>query len=65
MDPVIVAEDDLIANQTSQVGLVPCDDVVEDLAAAASDPALRSPVLPWLCVAKRLYSIKMSPLVIP
>ena len=47
MNPVIVVEGDVIANQTSQVCFVPCDDVVEDLAAAASDPALRSPVLPW------------------
>ena len=47
MNPVIVVEGDVIVNQTSQVWFVPCDDVVEDLAAAASDPALRNPVLPW------------------
>ena len=47
MNPVIVVEVDVIANQTSQVCFVPCDDVVEDLAAAASDPSLRRPVLPW------------------
>ena len=47
MNPVIVVEGDVIVNQTSQVWFVPCDDVVEDLAAAASDPALRRPVLPW------------------
>ena len=46
MNPVVVVEVDVIANQTSQVWFVPCDDVVEDLAAAASDPALRRTVLP-------------------
>ena len=47
MNPVVVVEVDVIANQTSQVWFVPCDDVVEDLAAAAPDPAFRRPVLPW------------------
>ena len=47
MDPVIVVEVDVIANQASEMWFVQYDDVVEDLAAAASDPALRSTVLPW------------------
>ena len=47
MDAVIVVEGDVLANQASQMWFVPGDDVVEDLAATTSDPALRNPVLPW------------------
>ena len=47
MDPVIVVEGDVLANQASQMWFVPGDDVIEDLAATTADPALRSPVLPW------------------
>jgi hypothetical protein len=46
MYPVIVVVGDVIADQPPQMGFVQCNDVVQDLAAAASDPALRNPVLP-------------------
>ena len=47
MDAVILVEGDVLANDASQMWFVPGDDVVEDLAATTSDPALRNPVLPW------------------
>jgi hypothetical protein len=47
VDPIIMVEGDIIADRASQVWFVQCDDVVEDLAAATSDPALRRSVLLW------------------
>jgi hypothetical protein len=46
MSPVVVMVVDVIANESPQVWFVQRDDVVENLAAAASHPAFRSPVLP-------------------
>jgi len=46
VNPIVVVVVHVIANQPSQVSFVQCDDVVQDLTAAASDPSLRSPVLP-------------------
>jgi hypothetical protein len=46
MCPVIVVVGDVIVNQPPQMDFVQGNDVVQDLAAAASDPALRNPVLP-------------------
>jgi len=44
MNPVVVMVVDVIANESPQVWFVQRDDVVENLAAAASHPAFRSPV---------------------
>jgi hypothetical protein len=46
MCPVIVVVGQVIADQPPQMRFVQCNDVVKDLAATASDPALRNPVLP-------------------
>jgi hypothetical protein len=43
---VVVVIANVIAKKSLQMGLVQSDDVVEDIAAAASDPALGNPVLP-------------------
>ncbi len=49
MNPVVVVVVHVIANEPPQVWFVQRDDMVENLAAAASHPAFRSPVLP-LCL---------------
>ncbi len=45
MNPVVVVVVHVIANEPPQMRFVQRDDMVENLAAAASDPAFRSPVL--------------------
>jgi hypothetical protein len=37
----------LIVKKSLEMGLVQSDEVVEDIAAVASDPALGNAVLPW------------------
>jgi len=44
VNPVVVVVVHVIANEPPQVLFVQRDDMVENLAAAASDPAFRSPV---------------------
>jgi hypothetical protein len=46
VNPVVVIVVHIIANEPPQMRFVQRDDMVENLAAAASDPAFRSPVLP-------------------
>ena len=54
MNPVVVVIVHVIANQTLQMSFVQCDNVVEDLPTAASDPAFRNPVLPGRLNARPL-----------
>jgi len=42
---VVIAE--VVADQTAKMFFIHRDDMVQDLAAAASDPSFGSSVLPW------------------
>jgi hypothetical protein len=46
VNPVIVIVVDIIANKPAEMLFVECDDMIENLAAAASHPAFRNPILP-------------------
>ena len=46
VNPVVVVVVHVIANEPSEMLFIQRDDMVENLSAAASNPALRSPVLP-------------------
>ena len=46
VNPVVVIVADVIANEPPEMLFVECDDVIENLAAAASHPAFRNPILP-------------------
>ena len=46
MNPVVVIVVDVIANKPPQMLFVQRNDMIENLAAAASHPALRNPILP-------------------
>jgi hypothetical protein len=46
VNPVVVIVADVIANQPPEMLFVECDDMIENLAAAASDPAFRESILP-------------------
>jgi hypothetical protein len=56
VNPVVVVVVHVIANEPPQVLFVQRDDVVENLAAAASHPAFRSPVLPRCLNTRALRS---------
>jgi hypothetical protein len=56
VNPVVVIVVHIIANEPPQMRFVQRDDMVENLAAAASDPAFRSPVLPWRLNTRALRS---------
>ena len=56
VNPVVVVVVHVIANEPPQVLFVQRDDMVENLAAAASDPAFRSPVLPRCLNTRALRS---------
>src|SRR5712692_10709474 len=56
VNPVVVVGVHIIANEPPQVLFVKRDDVVENLAAAASHPAFRNPVLPRCLNTRALRS---------
>ena len=46
VNPVVVIVVDVITNEPPEMLFVQRDDMIENLAAAASDPAFRKPILP-------------------
>ncbi len=61
VNPVVVMVVYVIVNESSEMLFVQRDDMVENLAAAASHPALRSPVLPG-CLHTRALGLHASSL---
>jgi hypothetical protein len=55
VNPVPVMEVCVIANHTPQMWFIDGDDVVEDLAATAPNPAFCGPVLPWRLKARAFW----------
>ena len=47
VNAVVVVVVQVLTHEPPQVVFVQCDDMVKELASAASDPALSNPVLPW------------------
>jgi hypothetical protein len=54
MNAVVVMIADVIANESAQVGFIQRDHMIEQLAAAASDPAFSQSILPWRLHARSL-----------
>ena len=46
VNPVFMVVGHVIADEPPQMAFIQCNDMIEKLAAAASDPAFRDPVLP-------------------
>ena len=46
VSPVLVMVEHIVSNQAPQMTFIQRDDLIGDLAAAASHPAFRNPVLP-------------------
>jgi hypothetical protein len=46
VSPVLVVVEHIVSNQAPQMTFIQRDDLIEDLAATASHPAFRNPVLP-------------------
>src|SRR5215471_3361364 len=57
MNAVLLVIAYVVTDQTAKVFFVPRDDLVEDLAAAASNPSFSSSVLPW-CLNARPFWLK-------
>ena len=57
VDAVLVVVAHVISDQPAKMLLVQCDDMVEDLAAATSDPARRNPILPG-CLNARSFGFQ-------
>lgn len=55
MNPVLVMVRDVIADESAQMALAQGDDMVENLSAGASYPALGDSVLPRRCDARALW----------
>ena len=58
VNPVVVIVADVIANEPPEMLFVECDDMIENLAAAASHPAFRNPIGEGC----QLHSIVMLPI---
>lgn len=54
MNAVLVMIGDVIADESAQVAFIQRDHMIEELAAATSDPALRHSILPWRLHARSL-----------
>jgi hypothetical protein len=54
MNAVVVIIADVIANESAPVSFIQRDDMIEQLAAAASDPAFSQSILPWGLHARSL-----------
>ena len=49
MNPVILMVGHIFADESAEMDFIECNDVIEKLSAAASDPSFRDSVLPgWL-----------------
>jgi hypothetical protein len=57
VNAILVVIAHVFADQTAKVFFIHRDDMVEDLAASASDPSFGDAVLPW-CLNARPFRIK-------
>ena len=57
VNAILVVIAHILANQTAKVFFIHRDDMVEDLAAAASNPSFSGSVLPW-CLNARPFWLK-------
>jgi len=65
VNPVVMMIVHVIANKPPEMLFFQRDDMIENLAAAASHPAFRNPILPGLCVDKTVPCLLISYLGLP